>query len=75
VYDWRAMRHDGFRWWVERFRRTLELVDVARIDHFRGFVAYWAVPQGANNRRRAVGTGAPGQLSSRPSRTSSGTCR
>jgi 4-alpha-glucanotransferase len=49
VYDWRAMRHEGFRWWVERFRRTLELVDVARVDHFRGFVAYWAVPRGATS--------------------------
>jgi len=47
VYDWRAMRQDGYRWWVERFRRTIELVDVARIDHFRGFVAYWAIPRGA----------------------------
>jgi 4-alpha-glucanotransferase len=49
VYDWRAMRRDGYRWWIERFRRTLELVDVARIDHFRGFVAYWAVPRGATS--------------------------
>jgi 4-alpha-glucanotransferase len=49
VYDWRAMRLEGYRWWVERFRRTLELVDVARIDHFRGFVAYWAVPRGATS--------------------------
>jgi 4-alpha-glucanotransferase len=49
VYNWRAMRRDGFRWWVERFRRTLELVDVARVDHFRGFVAYWAVPRGATS--------------------------
>ena len=43
------MRREGFRWWVERFRRTLELVDVARVDHFRGFVAYWAVPRGATS--------------------------
>jgi 4-alpha-glucanotransferase len=49
VYDWRAMRRQGYRWWIERFRRTLELVDVARIDHFRGFVAYWAVPAGATS--------------------------
>jgi 4-alpha-glucanotransferase len=49
VYDWRAMRHEGYRWWIERFRRTLELVDVARVDHFRGFVAYWAVPRGATS--------------------------
>ena len=47
VYDWRAMRQEGYRWWVERFRRTIEFVDVARIDHFRGFIAYWAIPRGA----------------------------
>jgi 4-alpha-glucanotransferase len=46
LYDWRAMRADGYRWWVERFRRTLDLVDLTRIDHFRGFVSYWAVPAG-----------------------------
>jgi 4-alpha-glucanotransferase len=45
LYDWGAMRRDGFRWWVERLRRTFELVDLARIDHFRGFVAFWAVPE------------------------------
>jgi 4-alpha-glucanotransferase len=49
VYDWRELRRQGYRWWIERFRRTLELVDVARIDHFRGFVAYWAVPEGATS--------------------------
>ena len=46
IYDWRAMRADGFRWWVERFRRAFALVDLTRVDHFRGFVSYWAVPQG-----------------------------
>jgi 4-alpha-glucanotransferase len=44
VYRWSAARAEGWRWWVERFRRTFELVDLARIDHFRGFVSYWAVP-------------------------------
>jgi len=44
LYDWPAMRRDGYRWWIERFRRTLALVDLTRVDHFRGFVAYWAVP-------------------------------
>jgi 4-alpha-glucanotransferase len=47
LYDWPALRRRGYRWWVQRIRRTLELFDVARIDHFRGFVAYWAVPSGA----------------------------
>jgi 4-alpha-glucanotransferase len=44
VYRWDVHRAEKWRWWVERFRRTFELVDVARIDHFRGFVSYWAVP-------------------------------
>lgn len=44
LYNWPAMRRDGYRWWIERLRRTRELYDLARIDHFRGFVAYWAVP-------------------------------
>jgi 4-alpha-glucanotransferase len=46
LYDWPAMRARGYRWWIERFRRALELVDLTRVDHFRGFVAYWAVPAG-----------------------------
>jgi 4-alpha-glucanotransferase len=51
LYDWPALRRRGYRWWTERLRRTFELYDVARIDHFRGFCAYWAVPKGA---RRAL---------------------
>jgi 4-alpha-glucanotransferase len=47
LYDWPALQRRRYRWWVERLRRTLELFDLARVDHFRGFVAYWAVPEGA----------------------------
>jgi 4-alpha-glucanotransferase len=47
VYDWPALRRRRYRWWVERMRRTLSLFDLARLDHFRGFVSYWAVPAGA----------------------------
>jgi 4-alpha-glucanotransferase len=47
LYDWPALRRRGYRWWTERLRRTFDLFDLARIDHFRGFVAYWAVPRGA----------------------------
>jgi 4-alpha-glucanotransferase len=46
LYDWSYLRRDGYRWWLERVRRTLELFDAVRLDHFRGFVAYWAVPAG-----------------------------
>ena len=51
LYDWEAMRRDGYRWWIERFRRTFELVDLTRIDHFRGFAEYWAVAQDAPTAR------------------------
>jgi 4-alpha-glucanotransferase len=44
VYRWDVARAQRWRWWIERFRRTFELVDLTRIDHFRGFVSYWAVP-------------------------------
>ena len=47
LYDWGAMRADGYRWWIERLRRMFDLVDLARVDHFRGFVSYWAVPSGS----------------------------
>ena len=49
LYDWPALQRRGYRWWVQRLRRTFDLYDVARIDHFRGFVAYWAVPAGARH--------------------------
>jgi 4-alpha-glucanotransferase len=44
LYRWHVMARNRFRWWTERFRRTLEWVDLARVDHFRGFEAYWEVP-------------------------------
>jgi 4-alpha-glucanotransferase len=47
LYHWPALRRRGYRWWIERLGRVLSLFDLARIDHFRGFVAYWAVPSGA----------------------------
>ncbi|MGI8902121.1 MAG: 4-alpha-glucanotransferase [Solirubrobacteraceae bacterium] len=48
LYDWPALARRRYRWWVERLRRTLELFDLVRIDHFRGFVAYWSVPADAS---------------------------
>ncbi|MGA6924681.1 MAG: 4-alpha-glucanotransferase [Desulfosarcina sp.] len=47
VYDWRAMQANGYAWWVDRVRHHLKITDVTRIDHFRGLVAYWEVPAGA----------------------------
>jgi 4-alpha-glucanotransferase len=44
IYDWDRMAMTGYRWWLDRFKATLELVDTVRLDHFRGFAAYWSVP-------------------------------
>ncbi len=46
LYDWAAHKKQGYRWWISRIRSQLQLVDILRIDHFRGFCAYWAVPYG-----------------------------
>ena len=44
LYRWSEHAKDGFAWWIERVRRSFELVDIVRIDHFRGFAAHWEVP-------------------------------
>jgi 4-alpha-glucanotransferase len=58
LYDWTAHRTTGYRWWIERFRRTFQLVDMTRVDHFRGFVSYWAIP--ARHRTALRGRWRPG---------------
>jgi 4-alpha-glucanotransferase len=58
LYDWDTLRADGFRWWIARLRATLELVDRVRVDHFRGFEAYWEVEAGMPT--AAVGRWVPG---------------
>jgi 4-alpha-glucanotransferase len=45
-YNWEALKKTGYAWWVARLRATMELVDLVRLDHFRGFEAYWEVPAG-----------------------------
>jgi 4-alpha-glucanotransferase len=60
LYNWPEHRRTGFRWWIERFARTFELVDVARVDHFRGFVSYWSIPAGHKTARRGRWRPAPG---------------
>lgn len=47
IYHWDALAETGYAWWVERFRAALEQFDFLRVDHFRGFEAYWEVPAGA----------------------------
>ncbi len=54
LYDWDKHRAEGFAWWIRRLRSSLERFDVVRVDHFRGFEAYWAVPAGERTARRGV---------------------
>jgi 4-alpha-glucanotransferase len=61
LYDWGALRRRGYRWWIERLRRSFELFDMVRIDHFRGFVAYWAVPEHARTARAGRWKRGPGR--------------
>ena len=44
LYRWDVMQERGYQWWIDRFRIIFQLVDVVRLDHFRGFEAYWTVP-------------------------------
>lgn len=46
LYDYKYMKQDKYSWWIKRIKRAFELYDIVRIDHFRGFEAYWAVPAG-----------------------------
>lgn len=43
VYNWDVLSQSNYQWWVERFKRSFELFDIIRIDHFRGLVAYWEI--------------------------------
>ena len=61
LYDWPALQRRDYRWWTERLRRTFAMFDVTRIDHFRGFVAYWAVPEGAPDARGGSWRRGPGR--------------
>lgn len=61
IYDWQAMRATGFRWWIERLRATLRMVDLLRIDHFRGFAACWEIPAGDKTAERGRWVEVPGR--------------
>lgn len=47
LYDWKAMEDNGYSWWIQRIKRSLDLYDEFRIDHFRGLAGFWAVPSEA----------------------------
>ena len=61
LYRWDIMRQDGFAWWIRRIGKALELVDFLRLDHFRGFDSYWAVPGGSANAVNGTWEDGPGE--------------
>jgi 4-alpha-glucanotransferase len=61
LFDWEAMARSGYRWWIERLRRTFTLYDLARIDHFRGFAEFWAIPEDAPDARAGHWLPGPGE--------------
>ena len=46
LYDWKKLKRTGYKWWKDRIKANLKLCDIIRIDHFRGFRAYWQIPYG-----------------------------
>lgn len=61
IYNWDRMLADNFRWWIERVRATLEIYDIVRIDHFRGFAASWEIPGGDKTAERGAWVNVPGR--------------
>ena len=60
LYDWEAMKKDGYRWWCDRMRHMSELFDAVRIDHFRGLEAYWSIPADAASAKEGKWIKGPG---------------
>ena len=60
TYRWKKMKDTGFRWWIDRFKSTLEVVDLMRLDHFRGFEAFWSVDARASTARKGRWIKGPG---------------
>ncbi|MCL2361744.1 MAG: 4-alpha-glucanotransferase [Defluviitaleaceae bacterium] len=61
LYKWEAHKETGFEWWCQRFSAVLGLVDVIRIDHFRGFESYWSVPFGSETAEKGKWIKGPGK--------------
>ncbi len=60
LYEWEAHQKDGFSWWISRIRHQLKSLDILRIDHFRGFEAYWSVSYGEKTAIKGEWVKAPG---------------
>jgi 4-alpha-glucanotransferase len=61
LYNWEAMEQNHFQWWIQRFSAMLKIVDIIRVDHFIGFVNYWAVPAGEKTAEKGSWEPGPGR--------------
>lgn len=61
IYDWEVMKAQNFSWWIERIKAMIRLVDIVRIDHFRGFAACWEIPGGDKTAQRGRWVEVPGR--------------
>ena len=60
LYNWKVMKQDGYSWWINRITACMNLYDIIRIDHFRGFESYYAVPFGDSDAKAGVWEKGPG---------------
>lgn len=60
IYDWDAMKADGFTWWIARLRESFKIYDMVRIDHFIGFASFWEIPAGEETAVNGYRVEAPG---------------
>ncbi len=60
LYKWDNMKKDGYRWWIERLKKALQYANIVRLDHFRGFQAYWAIDAKSETAKNGVWEKGPG---------------
>ena len=61
LYRWDVMKKNKYRWWIDRFRKTFEMFDILRIDHFRGFESYWEIPEKEETAKNGRWVKGPGE--------------
>ncbi|MDI6401797.1 4-alpha-glucanotransferase, partial [Balneolaceae bacterium ANBcel3] len=61
LYRWEELKNDGYQWWIDRFEQMFQMYDAIRVDHFRGFEAYWEVPADAKTAQTGHWVKGPGE--------------
>ncbi len=61
VYNWDSIKKDNYQWWLNRMKKNIKMYDLLRLDHFRGFSAYWEVPVSAKSAKEGEWKSGPGE--------------